>query len=288
MVDTLIHGISSHLIVNHRLTVSWLQKVQDTGLELVELFCARQSLDYRNPRQVEEIASWFRDHTLKPHSLHLPMFSDEEWGRSGASAAINIAEVDRVRRRTSVDELKRALEMAESIPFRFAIQHIGVGRDPFDERKYDAAFRVLEELNVFARDRGVEILLENIPNELSSGERLVRFVEETHLRNGFCFDTGHAHIMEGVEAAFDAMGERIRSTHVHDNDGENDIHLFPYLAEGGTVDWRKTMKLLRSREKQYPLLLELREAADIPDPLDAVRRVLDRLEEERPYEENER
>ena len=45
----------------------------------------------------------------------------------------------------------------------------------------DAAFSALEELSLFARQRGVEILLENIPNELSSAERLLQFEELTHL-----------------------------------------------------------------------------------------------------------
>ena len=102
-----------------------------------------------------------------------------------------------------VDEIKRAIEIAEIIPFRYLIQHIGVGGEEFDMRKFDAAFRALEELRIFARQRGVEILLENIPNELSSAERLHQFEELTHLDLNYVFDTGHAHMNEGVEAAFD-------------------------------------------------------------------------------------
>ena len=49
-----------------------------------------------------------------------------------------------------VDEIKRALEIAEIIPFRYLIQHIGVGGEEFDMRKFDAAFCALEELNLFA------------------------------------------------------------------------------------------------------------------------------------------
>ena len=37
---------------------------------------------------------------------------------------------------------------------------------------------------------------------------------------------------EGVEAAFEIMKDRIRSTHVHDNDGKDDKHLFPLLRRG--------------------------------------------------------
>jgi sugar phosphate isomerase/epimerase len=177
-----------------------------------------------------------------------------------------------------VDEIKRALEIAEAVPFRYLIQHIGVSGEEFSEHKVDAAFAALEELSVFARQRGVEILLENIPNELSSAERLRSFLEATHLDLGFVFDVGHANIGEGVEAAFDIMKERIRSTHVHDNDGKQDKHLFPLLAEGGTVNWKQTMSLLRSRPGQYPLLLELKEVEGMEHPLDQVNEVFDRLE----------
>ena len=61
------------------------------------------------------------------------------------------------------------------IPFRYLIQHIGVAGEEFDERKFDAAFAALEELSLFARQRGVEILLENTPNELASAARLLQF-----------------------------------------------------------------------------------------------------------------
>ena len=98
----------------------------------------------------------------------------------------------------------------------------------------------------------MEILLENIPNELSSAERLLQFEELTHLGLNYVFDTGHAHMNEGVETAFDLMKERIRSTHVHDNDGKSDSTCFRWSSEGGTIDWKKTMELLRSRGDQYP------------------------------------
>jgi hypothetical protein len=45
------------------------------------------------------------------------------------------------------------------------------------------------------------------------------------------------------------------------------------------VDWKKTMRLLRSREQQYPLLLELRETPEIRNSLEKVKEVFDRLED---------
>jgi sugar phosphate isomerase/epimerase len=270
--------LSTHVCVNHRLTVAWLNKVIQAGIPAVEIFCARQHMDYRNKNQIAELGHWFRDSGLKLHSIHAPMYTDEIWGRSGPHTVINICEQVKAKRMASVDEVKRALEIAETIPFRYMVQHLGVGEEEFDERKIDTAFSSLEELMLFARHRGVEILLENIPNDLATAERLMYFIRTTHLDLNFVFDVGHAHIGGGIENEFEIMKERIRSTHVHDNDGESDTHLFPLVAESGTVDWKKTMKLLRSRSGQYPLLLELREVNGMESPLDAINGVFDRLE----------
>ena len=270
--------LSTHLFVNHRLTVAWLNRVMQAGIPAVEIFCARQHLDWRDRAQISELGHWFEDADLKLHSLHSPMYTDEIWGRSGPHSIVTITEPVKSERLKAVDEIKRALEIAETVPFRYLIQHLGVSGEAFTDRKIDAAFSALEELSIFARQRGVQILLENIPNDLSSAERLKYFVEVTHLDLGFVFDIGHANIGEGVEAAFDIMKDRIRSTHVHDNDGKADKHLFPLLAEGGTVDWKRTMSLLRSRPGQFPLLLELKEVEGMEHSLDRVNEIFDQLE----------
>jgi sugar phosphate isomerase/epimerase len=272
------HALSTHLFVNHRLTVALLSRIEQAGIPAVEIFCARQHLDYREKAQVAELGYWFRDSHIKLHSLHAPIYNDEIWGRSGPHAVISLTEPVKGRRLEMVDEIKRALDIAEVIPFRYLVQHIGVVGEEFDERKFDAAFAALEELNLFARQRGVEILLENTPNELASAARLLQFEELTHIGLNYAFDTGHAHMNEGIEKAFNLMQDRIRSTHVHDNNGKEDSHLFPFLLEGGAIDWKNTMRLLRSREGQYPLLLELKEQPGIAHPLESVKEVFDRLE----------
>jgi sugar phosphate isomerase/epimerase len=272
------HAISTHLFVNHRLTTSSLEKIQHIGISTVEIFCARQHFDYTNPAQVMELSHWFKDSEMELHSLHSPIFTDDVWGRSGPNSVITITESVKSKRILMVDEIKRAIEVAEYVPFKYLIQHMGVGDEDCNERKMDAAFSSLDELSVFARQRGVEILLENIPNGLSSAERLVEFLDATHLHLGFCFDVGHAHMNEGVETAFDIMKERIRSTHLHDNDGKEDTHIWPLLGEGGTIDWRRAMQLLRSRPDQYPLLLELKELPERKHQIEDVPEMFERLE----------
>jgi len=271
-------ALSTHLFCNHHLTSVWLDRIWNAGIPLVEIFCARQHLDYRNKGQITELSYWFRDSELKLHSLHAPMYSDDMWGRSGPDAVITITEPVKTKRLRMVEEIKRAIEIAEKIPFRYLIQHIGVAGEEFDERKVDAAFSALEELSVFAKQRGVEVLIENTPNALSTAERLLYFFEVTHLDLNVCFDIGHANMKEGIETAYRLLAPRIRSTHVHDNDGQKDLHWFPFLDPGGTVDWTGAMKTLRSSPNGYPLLLELRDAPDVVKPVQRACEVFDRLE----------
>src|SRR5690606_2257926 len=140
------------------------------------------------------------------------------------------------------------------------IQHIGVGFDEeWSMHKVDAAFDSLDELKSFGRQRGVELLVENIPNALSSAKKIVEFFKVTHLNVGVCLDIGHANMMEGFDEAFELLEDRIRSLHVHDNNGQDDKHLFPGVHEGGTVNWERTMERLRTLPESVPLLLELKE-----------------------------
>jgi hypothetical protein len=67
---------------------------------------------------------------------------------------------------------------------------------------------------------------------------------------------------------------------VHDNNGKDDTHLFPLVSEGGTIEWKQTMELLRSREDQYPLALELKDRGESAHPLENACQVFARLEEQ--------
>ncbi|PYX84522.1 MAG: hypothetical protein DMG68_20560, partial [Acidobacteria bacterium] len=171
------------------------------------------------------------------------MFADYERGRTGAPP-INVTSTDRSARIEAMDEIKRALEIAEQIPFRFLVQHLGVANESFDDRKFEAAMTSIEHLRAFAKPLGVRLLLENIPNELATPDKLVEFIHTSHFDDiGVCFDVGHAHIMSNVPEAFEILKDQIRSTHLHDNAKDKDSHLWP--GKGG-INWSETMQLLRS------------------------------------------
>src|SRR6266478_4167244 len=253
----MLKAMSTYVYVKERLHPGLLDGLVRGGAQAIEIFAARQHIDYANRRQhVREIADWFRTSGVPLHSVHSPMYADYEMGRSGASP-VNVASTDRAQRIAAMDEIKRALEIAEQIPFRFLVQHLGASGESFNDRKFEAAMTSVEHLRAFAKPLGVRILLENIPNELSIPDRLVEFIRTAHFDDvGVCFDTGHAHIMSDVASAFETVKTYIHSTHVHDNAKDRDSHLWP---GAGTIDWKQTLGLLSEAPHKPPLLLEIEE-----------------------------
>ena len=263
----MLKAMSTYVYVKERLHPGLLDGLVRGGAQAIEIFAARQHLDYANRKQhVREIADWFRTSGVPLNSVHSPMYADYEWGRTGAPP-VNIASTDRAQRISAMDEIKRALEIAEQIPFRFLVQHVGVGAETFNERKFEAAMTSIEHLRAFAKPLGVRILVENIPNELSMPDRLVELIHTSHFQDvGVCFDIGHAHIMSDVPQAFEILKKHIYSVHIHDNNKDQDSHLWPGK---GTIDWKQAMELLRSVPHKPPLLLEIEgeEKANVADSM---------------------
>jgi sugar phosphate isomerase/epimerase len=130
-----------------------------------------------------------------------------------------------------------------------------VGNESSNEHKLEAAMSSLEHLHAFAKPLGVQLLVENMPNDLSTPESLLELLQAGRFTDiGVCFDVGHAHIMSTAKQAFGVLKDRIRSTHVHDNNKDHDSHLWPGT---GTIDWTEAMSLLRTAPHVPPLLLEI-------------------------------
>jgi sugar phosphate isomerase/epimerase len=271
----MLKAISTFVYVKERLHPGLLDGLVRGGAQAIEIFAARQHMDYANRKQhVREIADWFRTSGVPLHSVHAPLYADYEWGRTG-SPPLNVASNDRAGRIEAMDEIKRAIEVAEHIPFRFLIQHVGVPNEQFDERKFEAAMTSIEHLRAFAKPLGVRILLENIPNELSTPDRLIEFIRTTHFDDmGVCFDLGHAHMMTDVAQEFETLKQYIHSTHVHDNNKDRDAHLWP---GNGSIDWKQAVELLRSAPQTPPVLLEIEEDEKV-NPLEKMRETYDKLE----------
>lgn len=246
--------LSTHLFLNQRLHPGLLELAGRAGAEAVEIFAARQHFDYRSREAVRELGAWFRSNELKAFSMHGPLYPDLEMGRAGAPA-VNLIHPEKARRIEAMDEVKRALETAEYIPFTNMVVHLGERTDEWSQHALEFALTALEHLGAFAHPLGVRLLVENLLNEATTPEHLMQTLVIGHLDQvGVCLDLGHAHLTVGTAEALATLGKRIGSLHVHDNHAVRDEHLWP---GDGSVDWASVAKTVQQLDPAPALVLEV-------------------------------
>jgi sugar phosphate isomerase/epimerase len=256
----MLRVLSTHLFLNQRLHPGLLELAARSGAQAVEIFAARQHFDYASREHVSELASWFRSNPLKPFSMHAPLFPDREMGRAGAPA-VNVLHPEKARRIEAMDEIKRALESAELIPFSNLVLHLGEREDGWSQRSIEYAITALEHLGAFAHPLGVRLLVENLTSEPTTPEHLITILDLGHLTSvGICLDLGHAHITVGISEAIATLGNRIATVHVHDNHAVKDEHLWP---GDGTIDWPAAVTALKALPDAPASVLEIHYALGV-------------------------
>lgn len=251
----MLKAVSTYIHIRERLQAAILQRLAEGGVAAVEIFAARNHFDYTSASHVQELASWFADRPeIEFRSMHAPLYAGSDWGHFD-SPPLNIASEERKDRVQAMDEIKRAVEVAEKLPFQFLVLHLGAQGEHYSERKFEGALSSIEHLRAFAKPLGVHLLVENIPNELTTPQKLVELIRTLRFDDlGVCLDVGHAHLEPGVEQAIEELKPLVRSVHVHDNQGTKDDHLWP---GEGTIDWAQTLEQLRSAPHAPALVLEL-------------------------------
>lgn len=291
-------GISTHLFLPERVTPARLDALHAAGAQAIEVFASRHHFDYADRSAVRELASWFRANPVAA-TMHMPLFTPDDeaaWSRHTAPS-LNLIDTHKASRIAAMDEVKRALESAEQVPFRSCVLHLGLRDDAWDTRSLDDSLTSLEHLKAFAGPLGVQLLLENIPNAVATPEHLCEIVRVGHFSTiGFCLDLGHAHLAEGIpetshapaksgiDLAFEAFSSvpptpnaRLIELHVHDNHGGNsgsgkDEHLWP---GDGTIPWPRVAQHIAALKQPPTAILEI--AYDLATPEAAVKDKTSRL-----------
>jgi sugar phosphate isomerase/epimerase len=267
----MLRVLSTHMFLKQRLHPGLLELAAQSGAQGVEIFAARRHFDYTSREHIAELKGWFASNPLMPFSMHAPIFPDREMGRDGAPA-VNVIHPEKARRIAAMDEIKRALEAAEYIPFKQLVMHLGETSDGWSLRTMEYATTALEHLGAFARPVGVSVTIENLISEATTPEHLMLILEMAHLDSiGVCLDLGHAHMTVGVAEAIGTLSSRISEVHVHDNHGFRDEHLWP---GEGTIDWPAASEALNRLPESTAAVLEIGHTpesnpASLPDRIKA-------------------
>jgi sugar phosphate isomerase/epimerase len=244
-VSTLRFGVSTHLYHDYRLDRTHLVEIAAHGFDSVELFATRTHFDYHDSVAVRSLAEWLEDTRLTLNSVHAPICAslvNGEWGDPFSNAI-----VDDERRKKAITEAEAALAIAQTIPFKHLVVHLGVPdstKPAASDNRRDAARRSVEALLSIATRAGVVLALEVIPNQLSTAESLVTFIEEDleGADVGICLDVGHAFLMGDLGDAIETCSGHLVTTHLHDNRGKTDDHLTP---GEGAIGWPATLMSLQ-------------------------------------------
>jgi sugar phosphate isomerase/epimerase len=278
-LSALQFGISTHLYHDAPLGRDHMVEIAAHGFEAVEIFANRPHLLLDDDRSTAELAEALRDTGLHASSVHAPIADSLRGGVWGTP--FSIAAGAEPAREQAIEEVTRAIQLANHLQAPFVVIHVGVPESQqrsAAENRPDAARRSIETLAATATPLGVRLALEVIPNRLSSAEGLVRLIEEDLdlPAIGVCLDFGHAHLAGDVVEAIETLSGHVVTTHVHDNGGRSDEHLVPFE---GTIDWEAAAIGLQKIGYEGVLVFELAASADTRAVLERASRARDRMRE---------
>jgi sugar phosphate isomerase/epimerase len=271
-------AISTQVFLSQRLHPGLLEAMRLGGATTIELFADRSHFDYTDRAVLREISRWFGD-TGVGATLHQPLATESVWSRH-SGPTINLISNEKMQRIEAMDEVKRAMECAETIPVKSCVLHLGMSNEAWTDAALEHSLTAIEHLKAFATPLGVKLLIENLRNEVTTPERLLAILRIGHFDSvGVCFDAGHANISEaGIAATFELLKGRIAEVHLHDNHGTKDEHLWPASGTerskgtaSGTIDWGATYAMLAGLPNDVPGVLEIKH--ELNETTDSVTRI---------------
>jgi len=167
---------------------------------------------------------------------------------------MNLAAQDELIRERSVTVCEKAIDLCLRFDCRLYSFHPGFRVEKTldlnfeihgkDLVSYDAAFgkftRSIEDVLVYAKSRGVKIALENLEHK-NEAYMMTRPEEFAHFQEifpevGVLLDLGHLKIASTrlgfkVNDFLRTVQDNVREVHIHENDGEKDLHREPKNGE---------------------------------------------------------
>jgi sugar phosphate isomerase/epimerase len=218
-----------------------LRRIAEAGFTHVH-WCHQWNTDFLySDWEIEQIAEWLKDFGLALTDLHASHGVEKAWGSSRD-----------YERRSGVQLVVNRIDMTARLGGDVIIMHIG--EEPSEEECREVfwtpLWRSLDELEPFARARGVRIAIEN--GDFPAIRKVLARYAPDYV--GLCYDCGHGNLTpDGLDEA-DALKDRLISVHLHDNDGTSDQH---DLLFSGSVNWDRLAGILAASAYSKPVSMEL-------------------------------
>ena len=145
----------------------------------------------------------------------------------------------------------------------------GWGAEIDKDKIWDVNVDLFTRLLPYAEKYGVTICAENQPFTavamitVKEVKKLVRAIDNPLLK--VCLDTGHANVFhDDLAADVRLLGNDLATLHVHDNKGNWDQHLIPYM---GNIKWDEFLSALKEIGYNGCFTLETMISTTMPQPI---------------------
>ena len=210
----------------------YLKRIADTGFSHVH-WCHHWNTDFLYSKwEIEQIQRWLTDYGLQLLDLHGSVGPEKNW-----------ASPREYQRLAGVELVQNRVEMTAQLGGRVMIIHIP------DEPGSAPLRKSLDQLEAFARAKGVRIAIEN--GSFEAIQSVLQEYDPGYL--GLCYDCGHGNHGAGLDR-LEELKDRLISVHLHDNDGVRDLHRLPF---SGTVDWPRLARIMAESAYTKPVSMEV-------------------------------
>ena len=228
-------GASTLAIANEKFGEN-LGYYEDLGLEYIEIVN-----QYPNIDEYDDVLNSFNF----KYTVHSPIMD------------INIASLNEAIRQTSVNEIKKSMDLATKIDADLVVVHPGnvpfMGRG-LEDLIYEIGKKSIIELNEYGQDIGVIPAVENMPDFEGAMHKDIYVLSEMleSIDTAMTLDVGHANTLG--YAPNEMYFSSIKHIHMSNNFGDDDTHL---PLNEGSIDFKEVIDLFESKNYKGIYMLEV-------------------------------
>lgn len=260
------------MFLGRRLDREVIRGIAAAGVDRIELFIQRPHFDALDEAQGAEVRAALEEFCVEVISAHAPIYRERLKDRvARRQLQLSLSDADTAMRELSIRELNSAIDACAAFGAANLVVHTGLkGLD--GAAGDEEVARCIESLHApaaRAKDKGVDLALENGTDPGVSVGLLAEVLGRLDADSvGLCLDVGHSNLYSNPHADVREARHHLRSLHLHDNEGTDDLHLLPGR---GTVDFRDVIGFLR--RSQFIGIVTMEVGADEgvdPDSLESL------------------
>ncbi|MCQ2972380.1 MAG: sugar phosphate isomerase/epimerase [archaeon] len=184
---------------------------------------------------------------------------------------INIASLNEAIRQTSINEIKKSMDLATKINADLVVVHPGnvpfMGRG-LEDVIYEIGKKSIIELGEYGQEIGVTPAVENMPDFEGAMHKDINVLSELleSIDTAMTLDVGHANTLGYTPD--EMYSSAIKHIHMSNNYGDDDSHL---ALNEGSIDFKEVFDIFESKKYNGIYMLELTSNDSIEKSLEYIK-----------------